>query len=57
MMPDGDAGMMPAKKLFGYSILYLFAIFSAPDLADIMVGASIAAWREPEPWTTSNSSR
>ena len=28
-MPDGDAKMIPAKKLFGYSILYLFAIFSA----------------------------
>ena len=28
-MPDGDAMMMPAKKLFAFSILYLFAIFSA----------------------------
>lgn len=28
-MPDGDERMVPAKKLFGYSILYLFAIFSA----------------------------
>jgi protoheme IX farnesyltransferase len=27
-MPDGDAAMVPAKKLFGYSIVYLFAIFS-----------------------------
>ena len=27
-MPDGDKAMVPAKKLFGYSILYLFAIFS-----------------------------
>jgi protoheme IX farnesyltransferase len=28
-MPDGDEKMIPAKKLFGYSIVYLFAIFSA----------------------------
>ena len=28
-MPDGDSRMVPAKKLFGFSILYLFAIFSA----------------------------
>ncbi len=28
-MPDGDARMIPAKKLFGFSIFYLFAIFSA----------------------------
>ncbi|MCV3766393.1 heme o synthase [Rhizobium sp. TRM95796] len=27
-MPDGDDAMRPAKKLFAYSILYLFAIFS-----------------------------
>lgn len=27
-MPDGDKAMVPAKKLFGFSILYLFAIFS-----------------------------
>jgi protoheme IX farnesyltransferase len=27
-MPEGDKAMVPAKKLFGYSILYLFAIFS-----------------------------
>ncbi|MBO3759154.1 heme o synthase [Ciceribacter sp. L1K23] len=27
-MPDGDEKMIPAKKLFGFSILYLFAIFS-----------------------------
>ena len=27
-MPDGDAKMIPAKKLFAYSILYLFAVFS-----------------------------
>ncbi|TCR93449.1 heme o synthase [Rhizobium sp. BK376] len=28
-MPDGDVKMIPAKKLFGFSIFYLFAIFSA----------------------------
>jgi protoheme IX farnesyltransferase len=28
-MADGDAKMVPAKKLFAYSLLYLFAIFSA----------------------------
>ena len=27
-MPEGDPAMKPAKKLFGYSIVYLFAIFS-----------------------------
>lgn len=28
-MPDGDTKMVPAKKLFGFSIVYLFAVFSA----------------------------
>ncbi|WP_283195198.1 heme o synthase [Rhizobium sp. AN80A] len=28
-MPEGDEKMVPAKKLFGYSIFYLFAVFSA----------------------------
>ncbi|CAN7209671.1 heme o synthase [Rhizobium leguminosarum] len=28
-MPDGDPKMIPAKKLFGFSIFYLFAVFSA----------------------------
>lgn len=28
-MADGDVKMVPAKKLFGFSIFYLFAIFSA----------------------------
>lgn len=28
-MPDGDKAMVPAKKLFGFSLLYLFAIFGA----------------------------
>jgi heme o synthase len=28
-MPEGDKRMVPAKKLFAFSIAYLFAIFSA----------------------------
>ncbi|HET7413301.1 MAG TPA: heme o synthase [Pararhizobium sp.] len=28
-MPDGDLKMIPAKKLFGFSLIYLFAIFAA----------------------------
>ncbi|WP_425349668.1 heme o synthase [Hoeflea olei] len=28
-MPDGDEKMIPAKKLFGYSLLYLFGVFTA----------------------------
>ncbi|WP_457661828.1 heme o synthase [Sinorhizobium medicae] len=28
-MPEGDKRMVPAKKLFAFSIVYLFAIFSA----------------------------
>lgn len=28
-MPNGDEKMVPAKKMFAYSIFYLFAIFSA----------------------------
>ncbi|MGK6313856.1 heme o synthase [Neorhizobium sp. DT-125] len=28
-MPDGDERMVPAKKMFAYSVFYLFAIFSA----------------------------
>lgn len=27
-MPDGDEKMLPAKKMFAYSVFYLFAIFS-----------------------------
>ena len=27
-MADGDAKMVPAKKLFGFSIFYLFGIFA-----------------------------
>ncbi len=35
VMPEGDSAMRPAKALFGYSLLYLFAIFAA-YLADCM---------------------
>jgi heme o synthase len=28
-MPDGDEKMVAAKRMFAYSVLYLFAIFSA----------------------------
>jgi len=28
-MPDGDEKMIPAKKLFGYSLVYLFVIFTS----------------------------
>ncbi|RUU59154.1 heme o synthase [Mesorhizobium sp. M2C.T.Ca.TU.002.02.1.1] len=36
-MADGDRAMKPAKALFGYSLLYLFAIFAA-YLVDCVVG-------------------
>ena len=29
-MADGDTKMIPAKKLFGYSLVYLFGIFHGP---------------------------
>ena len=37
-MPDGDRAMAPAKALFGYSLLYLFALFAA-YLADAVASA------------------
>ncbi|RWK58127.1 heme o synthase [Mesorhizobium sp.] len=40
-MADGDHVMKPAKALFGYSLLYLFAIF-AVYLADCVVGRVLA---------------
>jgi protoheme IX farnesyltransferase len=40
-MPEGDRTMKPAKALFGYSLLYLFAIFTA-YLADVVVGRALA---------------
>ncbi|ALN72987.1 heme o synthase [Aureimonas sp. AU20] len=36
-MPDGDEAMVPAKKLFGFSIVYLFALFA------ILLGESVFA--------------
>jgi protoheme IX farnesyltransferase len=39
-MPDGDDKMVPAKKMFAYSIVYLFAIFSAL-LADHWLNAIV----------------
>jgi len=36
-MPDGDATMVPAKKLFGYSLTYLFAIFAALLLETVVM--------------------
>jgi protoheme IX farnesyltransferase len=40
-MTDGDRVMKPAKALFGYSLLYLFAIFAA-YLADSVVERVLA---------------
>ncbi|WP_337266298.1 heme o synthase [Oryzifoliimicrobium ureilyticus] len=45
-MADGDQKMVPAKKLFAYSIVYLFAIFSAlmlDHLAGVLMSAGGAA--------------
>ena len=28
-MPEGDQRMLPARKMFGFSIVYLFSIFAA----------------------------
>jgi heme o synthase len=41
LMPDDDRAMQPAKALFGYSLLYLFAIFTA-YLADSVVARAMA---------------
>ena len=46
-MADGDRAMRPAKALFAYSLLYLFAIFAA-YLADSVVARACWRWREPE---------
>ena len=40
-MPDGDRAMRPAKALFAYSLLYLFAIFTA-YLADVVAQRMLA---------------
>jgi protoheme IX farnesyltransferase len=43
-MPDGDEKMVPAKKLFAYSLVYLFLIFTAlavDGLASKFMGAAV----------------
>ncbi|OQM74744.1 heme o synthase [Manganibacter manganicus] len=40
LMRDEDRAMKPAKALFGYSLLYLFAIFAA-YLADNVIGRAL----------------
>ena len=40
-MSDGDRAMRPAKALFAYSLLYLFAIFTA-YLADVVAQRMLA---------------
>ena len=37
-MPESDRSMKPAKALFGYSIVYLFAIFSAIMVDSVLAG-------------------
>ncbi len=41
-MPDSDRVMLPAKRLFGFSLIYLFGIFAA-YLADAVVARILAA--------------
>ena len=43
-MPDGDPAMKPAKKLFAYSIVYLFAIFSFLMLDHFAIGLWPVLW-------------
>jgi protoheme IX farnesyltransferase len=40
-MTDGERAMKPAKALFGYSLFYLFAIFTA-YLADVVIERALA---------------
>ncbi len=39
-MPEGDARMVPAKKMFAYSVFYLFAIFSGLLADHLSVGVA-----------------
>ena len=39
-MPEGDARMVPAKKMFAYSVFYLFAIFSGLLADHVSVGVA-----------------
>jgi protoheme IX farnesyltransferase len=41
VMPESDRSMAPAKALFGYSLFYLFAIFSA-YLADALAARALS---------------
>ncbi|AYG65424.1 MULTISPECIES: heme o synthase [unclassified Rhizobium] len=46
-MADGDVKMVPAKKLFGFSIFYLFAIFSAlliDRLVAVLMSGGVGGW-------------
>ena len=43
-MPDGDRAMKPAKALFAYSLLYLFAIFAALAVDSILARLWGAGW-------------
>ncbi|MDR6756139.1 protoheme IX farnesyltransferase [Mycoplana sp. BE70] len=44
-MPESDRVMVPAKKLFGYSIFYLFAIFSGLMIdRAVMAAGWLAGW-------------
>ena len=43
-MPDGDEKMLPAKKLFAFSIVYLFALFV------ILLGEAVARSLLPAGW-------
>ena len=46
-MADGDVKMVPAKKLFGFSIFYLFAIFSAlliDRLVAVLISGGAGGW-------------
>ncbi|MFK0165671.1 heme o synthase [Rhizobium sp. NPDC090279] len=46
-MADGDEKMVPAKKLFAYSIFYLFAIFSAlliDRLIAVLMSGGVGGW-------------
>ena len=46
-MADGDVKMVPAKKLFGFSIFYLFAIFSAlliDRLVAVLMSGGAGGW-------------
>jgi heme o synthase len=41
VMPESDRSMAPAKALFGYSLFYLFAIFTA-YLADALAARALS---------------